>query len=150
MKRTLKHNKIMLKAIINHESLKKNYQTLIMFKAIFNYQNMKKNDQTLQWARSLKKNDLLCTAIIVFLSLFTLHWWICVQTGNKSESEWCASCLISHCYRPPSAVGKGSAPARSRTEILDTWSRCRARVVRGNFKNWGRFALFCCCQEFCL
>ena len=62
----------MLKAIINHLSLKKNYQTL-MLKAIITYQSLKKNYQTLQGVESLKKNYLLHTAVIVFLSLFTFH-----------------------------------------------------------------------------
>ena len=40
--------KIMLTAITNHQSSKRNYQTFIMLKAIINYQSLKKNDQTLQ------------------------------------------------------------------------------------------------------
>ena len=63
----------MLRAIINHQSLKKNYQTLIMLKAINNDQSLKKNYQTIQCPQSLKKNYLLRTAVIAFLSLFMLH-----------------------------------------------------------------------------
>ena len=40
---------------------------------MINYQSLKKNDQTLQCPQNLKKNHILCTAIIVFLSLFMLH-----------------------------------------------------------------------------
>ena len=64
---------IMPKAINNYHSLKKNYQTLIMLKAINNDQSLKKNYQTLQCPQSLKKNYLLRTAVLVFLSLFMLH-----------------------------------------------------------------------------
>ena len=63
----------MPKAINNYHSLKKNYQTLIMLNAINNDQSLKKKYQTLQCPQSLKKNYILCTAIVVFLSLFMLH-----------------------------------------------------------------------------
>ena len=72
-RRTINENKIMLKAVINYQSLKKTYRTLIRLKAISNYQSLKKNYQTLQWGQSLKKNYLLRTAVIAFLSLFMLH-----------------------------------------------------------------------------
>ena len=67
--------------------------------------------------------------------LFSIHAslsWICVYTGNKNKSKWCASCLISHCHRPRSAVGEDSELAHVRTVILDTWSRCLAREVGGD------------------
>ena len=44
-----------------------------MLKAMINYQSLKKNDQTLQCPQNLKKNHILCTAIIVFLSPFMLQ-----------------------------------------------------------------------------
>ena len=44
-----------------------------MLKAIINHQSLKKNYKTLPCPQILKENYLLCTAVIVFLSLFMLH-----------------------------------------------------------------------------
>ena len=84
MKRTISHNKLMLKGIVHYQSLKKNHRTLTM---------SSKLEEELSSISSADSNNRIP------LSILASPPWTHVYRVNHRESKWSASCL-SGCVWP--------------------------------------------------